>query len=860
MNSNLLFLLIIIFILITFVIIFFILFNYKKLEKFTDTIQIPSINFPPLVNNGEITILSTVYPSITNETEETYNSRTNRDTNIREKYDISDMTNFTNSLKGFGTYYIRSSFYPVGTVNENNSISGLLKGNNTNIILLSPNLYKDVNVRNWISIIYPEKFQFITIKITAKAAFSNNTLPGTKIPIANISFDKISIGTINKISGQSFKFKPIELNSIDNTQMQNNLVTFIYSIAKPVTIDNLNIFFDTSIRAVELKKIEIFGYPLNSDIYEDVKVSDEVQVDNDASIGIFTSNENSQFDSIDTGSFRSSDTQEDPEFQYEEGKPLADKFKDILTNNSLPWAAYNGLSYSPSDKKLKDIYNRSCRDATVTGNLQIKNTIINNNTITHLEGDTGTSIIFPIGSLPENYTICIISKYTHPTLYRSRILTNNTVTYPNWLLGHWGGHADGIAHHDGGWVYYNTNHQPGKTDWMVNCIKSKAKNIKYSLIINDVPSAFRIAGPNIYARRPHQNSEGISIYTRLAINGEGYRNELSNFGFAYLLIWNYSLSDNELLIISQTLTNYITKGEQIQMLNSSSTTAAYGTQSNPGLSAEDIKNRTCTTTDGFYWIRNPATGIARKIYCIMDPDFDGGGWMLAMKAHSTSTIFHYDSDYWTKDNLLNELDEDLDFKTDAKYDIFNYYKVKKCMAIFDFGKNVNDSKHKHGWRWMETIPHNLSLKDFFRLDKSVFIYYSSGAYNLTIQENYDKKSQWNINKNLFANKWSDTIIIRASSKQEFQAYVFDRFYSKNHWSRQEEFQAYGFNITTQMWDHRVRWGCVFNENPGGIPDSCDVSGGIGLSNYKWSAGNGPRCCESHPGAQLRQMGFKWFIK
>ena len=847
MNINLLFLLIITFILITFILIFIILFNHKKIEKLTVKEQLPPLNIPPLVTNGDITILYKVLPEVAiGESATIYNARTMNSVNIREKYDITDPVNIANSLKGYGIYYIQSSFIPSGPVNENNNnIAGLLKGNNNNnsIRLYSPNLYKEANTINWISIRYPEKFQFMTIKITAR--------PNTNITHGNISYNKISIGSVNTTTGSAFRINPgTRVEDIIN----GDVITFTYSVTTPIVIDNLYIIFASSEKIVILTKIEILGYQLNSDIYEDITISEEVVKDD--SISVFTDNENSKFASIDSGLSRSATQQEESLNTYEQIS-TADKFRVLLANNGIPWAAYSASQIT--NGFLSDLYNRECKKAIVSGNCIISSDRIpnTNKNISYLKGDITARITFPEGSLPTNYTICVISKYTNPQVNRGRILTTDSQTNPNWLLGHWGNQAGGVSYSYDSWVYNNEKYDNKDTKWTVSCIKSRARNTKYSLIVDDVPRAFKIAGPNT-----------INPNARLAINSStGYPNELSEFGLAYLLIWNYALSDNELLIISQTLTKYITTGEEIP-LNISITndiSLNYGrTIDNPGLSAMDIKLKSCTNEDGIYWIKDPTyNNTAKPIYCIMDSAFDGGGWMLAMKGSPTNTKFAYNgkdennNNYWTSDNTYNEYDMDTTFNNDAKYNIFNYYPVKKCMAIFNVGENTNNITYKYGWRWIEDIQSNniSSLREYFREDKSTFIYYSSGNYDLLNETNYARH---------FTNSFRNTSIKKYSNKQEFDSIVIDRFYSTRYWSRQETFKSYGFNITNK--GHKVRWGCVFNQDGGGVPDSCDVSGGIGLSNREWGAGNSPSSWgngstwENEPKTDIRQMAFKWFIK
>jgi hypothetical protein len=852
MNINLLFLLIIIFILLTFIIIFFILFNYKKIEKFTETERIPPVNFPPLINSSEITILYKVSPEIEMNletfTESSYNAIINRNANIREKYDITDPTNIANnSSNGFGTYYIQSSFYAGGNVNENNNnISRLLNNtnNNTHVTLLSPNLFRQINTMNWISIKYPDRFQFSKIQISALAKFNTNTLEGTNISIENISPNKIYIGSINISTGISFRINPII-----ETILNGDIVTFIYSINNPIVIDNLYFIFDASLRVAVLFKIEIFGYPINSEIDVDISTSTDAQQE-DESVGIFTSDINSHFPVV-SARLRVDNSQEQDSGYITDSIPIYENYRALLANNTLPWAVYSASKVSGNI--LGDVYNRACRNATIKGTYSIKSDNIpsTNKNISYLEGDINTTITFPEGSLPTRYTICIISKYTNPNNNRGRILTSDSLNNPDWLLGHYNNRAVGVMFNDAN-VYINNSFDNTNTNWRVSCVKSRAKNVSYGVIFDDVPVATAQVGIN------------NNTNARLAINGIGYKNELSDFGFAYLVIWDYALSDNELLVVSKTLTNYIRTGDEIPLIsNSASYTSTnslnYGTRENPGLSAIDIKNRTCTNIDGIYWIRDPTrNNVAKPIYCIMDERFQGGGWMLAMKGDKNNTIFAYygkdenGNNYWTSDNVFNENDIDTSFATSAKYNIFNYHPVRRCMAIFDIGRDENNILNKYGWSWIDSIPGNLSLKEFFKQNKSFFAYYSSGNYDLIdTSANYNR---W------FDNTKNDAIITKMASRRAFDSTYIDGVYSKQYWSRQEEFKSYGFNICAHTHNTRVRWGGVFNENPGGVPDSCDVSGGIGLSRENWGAGNPASCCASHPIPQIQRMAFKWFIK
>ena len=393
------------------------------------------------------------------------------------------------------------------------------------------------------------------------------------------------------------------------------------------------------------------------------------------------------------------------------------------------------------------------------------------------------------------------------------------------------------------WIYEGDTTDTTKntnTDWRISCAKSSATNASYSLIFDNINKGIRNADDNL---------DPSAI---LKINGWS-REEASDFGLAYLIIWDVVLTDSELLLVSQALTNYAKTGQELDISNIKVNDIDYGkSRYNPGNSAIDIKRRTCTNENGEYWIKNPNTGEANKVYCIMDNECYGGGWMLAMKSTNKSTLFTYYSTHWTTDSTVNS-DKLFDSDIDAKYDIFNYFKVSECLAIFDSkdtGGIVN--KPNYGWTWHEPKFYNgkLSLKDFFATSRAQFSYFSSGNYDFAAGYNNGKAE----------NEKYDPAYITKYDKNGFNAYVIEEWYNNKIWSRQEEFQAFGFNIKPFNWEHKVRWGGTFNENGGGVPDSNDVSGGIGVSAYGWSAGNTPTCCESHPGVAVKQMGFKWFIR
>lgn len=815
------FLFLILIVIVFIIIITFIYYNKNDLkEKFTEPEPL-MLNFPALSNTAEITI---IYPKV---------NVPNPPVSIREKYDVTARSATSNiSTDGYGVTYVNSSFIYVQPNNlnqpilgniyipsPNNTISSLFN-NETSVTLRSPNNANN----NYISIILPDKFQFLktVIKLSGSASGYDSKIFVYAFQLSNRSMYKIN--SIPSIADNTITL------SVGNTNGIYDIITF----------DNLIIYFDKSISLITLRNIKIYGFAINSITESNQNAITSVELD---TVGVFTDNINSQFTEIDVG------TMGDYSLSIESGRDTNTNFNLILKNNNPPWAIYS------ADKAnfdiLPELFNRTCKNARIIGSYSTKNepptklsneVMINNNSssagMPYIEGNRQTKILFPPGSLPPVYTICAITKYTDPLVGRNRILTGS---YPrNWLLGHWADQDGGVTYNDG-WVYYSYKGANKKMDWRVSCVKSRSNNPSYSLIIN---------GQNIAWGHGGGNYDPNAILT---ING--WPGEESNFGFAYLIIWDYVLSDSELLVVSNTLTTYIETGIPPDTSNTLITISDGSTSQTAGRSAYDIKLATCTNTNGIYWIKKISddgrTISTSRVYCIMDTNFQGGGWMLVMKGTNSTGTFTYNSGHWTTETRLNENDFPSDISShvsvDSKYDIFNYYKVTSCIAVFD-ERDTNISNQPNlcrGWVWihMNFYNNSLSLKDFYAQGKEQFAYYSSGNHNFT--------------------NGKDARYVLSLSKNEFKQKILNGVYNEKVWARQEEFMAYGFNIRPYGWSHAVRWGGTFNENWGGVPNTNDVSGGIGVQAAGWNAGNVPICCEFNTGVRnvgYKQMGFKWYIK
>jgi hypothetical protein len=124
--------------------------------------------------------------------------------------------------------------------------------------------------------------------------------------------------------------------------------------------------------------------------------------------------------------------------------------------------------------------------------------------------------------------------------------------------------------------------------------------------------------------------------------------------------------------------------------------------------------------DGVYWIN--CSGVPKQTYCLMDPKWDGGGWMLIMKAAQGST-FNWGSTHWTTTSTLNPTDTTTTV-ADAKFDVFNSVAVNDVMAVWpasDIGAgNTGGSLSvSDGWVWLVKNWYTAAITplDGFQIDR-----------------------------------------------------------------------------------------------------------------------------------------------
>jgi hypothetical protein len=221
-------------------------------------------------------------------------------------------------------------------------------------------------------------------------------------------------------------------------------------------------------------------------------------------------------------------------------------------------------------------------------------------------------------------------------------------------------------------------------------------------------------------------------------------------------------------------------------------------------SAQDIKRITGTNVNGIYWINLPTSGPTQT-FCIMDSAYDGGGWMMAMKA-TRGTTFQYSANYWTTDNTLNptRLNQN---DGDAKFDVMNKFLAKDMMARWPDIGSGGSIAGLGNWIWLQN--------DF------------NGGTRITPIGMWGTVNRYFIRDAKTYSGWANGVF-----------------------SSQTDIRFYGYNWTDNV---NMRWGFGWNENggglfPNGVTGSDDVSGGIGMGGFgNYSAGDWINCCQDTTG-------------
>ena len=214
-----------------------------------------------------------------------------------------------------------------------------------------------------------------------------------------------------------------------------------------------------------------------------------------------------------------------------------------LITSKPPWGIYDATMWNSSTNTLPELRGNG-RNVTSGGTITFGTASGNGSTasISYVAGGTGSTLTWPSGSIPTNYTICTISRYISGGTNRRIVQSTGTL---NWLHGHWNGLRGVVYYGDAvGWMTQSSTSVGTLTNWLVTCGKNGG-TLPNNILIDGVASG--------------TNNGGVGN-AQLCIN---VPYEQSDWQFSYAIIWDQTLTDSELVSVSNALQYYLTSGIKI---------------------------------------------------------------------------------------------------------------------------------------------------------------------------------------------------------------------------------------------------------------------------------------------------------
>lgn len=204
-------------------------------------------------------------------------------------------------------------------------------------------------------------------------------------------------------------------------------------------------------------------------------------------------------------------------------QPWAKYSATNLLNNVLPDESGNGRNAVTVGVTL----------ATSTGNGAAVN-------LTVCRGLTNSTIVFPDGSIPSQYTICCLCRYSNVATAR-RIVSGNV--NDNYSFGHYLSERGTVF--DGAYATSRTS-VGTLTDWLGVCIvRGSSVPIPNNILLNGIPSGTALITSMVVGK--------------MAVNTNRF-GQNSEFELAHVLIWNQALTSVELNAVAGAFNTYLATG------------------------------------------------------------------------------------------------------------------------------------------------------------------------------------------------------------------------------------------------------------------------------------------------------------
>lgn len=293
-----------------------------------------------------------------------------------------------------------------------------------------------------------------------------------------------------------------------------------------------------------------------------------------------------------------------------------------LYNAKKPWAHYTATKWDATTRTLLDQSgnNRNTLPNTLAITKVDPSTATDgaSNPLTYIKGDITTELFFPENSIPVQFTICSVTRYSNPSTNQNRILT--AAGGKDWLHGH-NSQKRGVAYYGSRDIKdpqtgnvvtpktFNTavENVGTKTNWLVMCSKNGGV-IPKNVLVDGLSSGYSTrsdADPNEWGGITPNRA------TQLCINCRAL--EKSDWELSQLMIWDTHLDDTEMNTVSQELLSYVAPN-----------TACTATPSNACTQCVAGKYKSATgsmeCTDCGPGKFQPALGADRENTCINCPD------------------------------------------------------------------------------------------------------------------------------------------------------------------------------------------------------------------------------------------------
>jgi hypothetical protein len=238
---------------------------------------------------------------------------------------------------------------------------------------------------------------------------------------------------------------------------------------------------------------------------------------------------------------------------------IQSQFRNLLSYKQ-PYSIYLASSYDSN--QIPDLMNK--QGSAICRNVIIGSTASNTNganaSIQQLTGTAGalrSTITWPTGSCPSQFTICSLTRYTNPSNNKKRIITSATQyigTTTPYITDFAHGHDSSgrIAYAKYGGAERTIPKTTGVTDWLVFC------------------------GSSQYAPQAHKQcffADGVDVTNppaTLTVSVGGIQlgintidGSTSDFAFSSMFVWDTILSPNEMITVSRAFQNYLDDGVEL---------------------------------------------------------------------------------------------------------------------------------------------------------------------------------------------------------------------------------------------------------------------------------------------------------